>query len=213
MDAPITRLAAYGRDAVLIELAGGVEPHVVADALGDAAVGVERLCGWESVLVTGVDPTRPGALTDALDRAFPATAAPEVAPRPSSHQSVVNLPFRSDGEDLDEVAALTSMTVDALIDAFTTPTYRVVCVGFVRGFTYLSGLDPRLAAVGRRATPRAAVPAGSVAVGGGQTGIYPTTSPGGWRLLGTTDEWLFDPRQRPPCRFSPGDLVRFELTR
>lgn len=213
MAAPITRLAPYGRDAVLIELAEDVEPHVVADALGDAGVGMERLCGWKTVLVTGVDPSRPGALTDVLDRAFPASGTPKVAPRPPSHQSVTSLPFRSDGDDLDEVAALTSLSVDGLLDAFTAPTYRVVCVGFVRGFTYLAGLDPRLAAVGRLATPRAAVPAGSVAIGGGQTGIYPTSSPGGWHLLGTTDEWLFDPASRPPCRFSPGDLLRFEVTR
>ena len=81
-------------------------------------------------------------------------------------------------------------------------------IGFAPGFPYLSGLDPALA-LPRLATPRTRVPAGSVAIGGAQTGIYPRESPGGWRLLGRTPLRLFDPQRDPPSLLAPGDRVRF----
>jgi len=212
---PLRRVAPYGSDAVLVELADGVEPYSVASILAEAGVGDERICGWRSVLVTGIDPDHAdtivaNTLLAAVDLTSPATGAPAAAHPPPTHQLGVAVPFVDDGADLEEIAALTSMTVDEVVEVFTTPTYRVVCLGFVRGFTYLEGLDPRLATLRRRPTPRRSVPAGSIAIGGGQAGIYPTASPGGWHLLGTTDELLFDPTHRPPCRFAPGDLVRFE---
>lgn len=209
MASAVRRVAPYGAEALLVELADAVKPYAVAAALEAAGIGEERLCGWGSVLVTGVDPTRSSALEAALERALPPTGAAMAAEPPPTHQLEVRLAFRADGEDLEEVAALTSMSIDEVIEAFTTPTYRVVCLGFVRGFTYLAGLNPRLAALGRRPTPRRSVPAGSVAIGGGQAGIYPTSSPGGWYLLGSTEAVLFDPGHRPPCRFAPGDRVRF----
>jgi KipI family sensor histidine kinase inhibitor len=81
-------------------------------------------------------------------------------------------------------------------------------LGFRPGFPYLLGLDPALA-MPRRATPRARVPAGSVGIGGAQTGIYPDAAPGGWQLIGRTPLRLFDPARQPPARFAPGDRVRF----
>ena len=79
-------------------------------------------------------------------------------------------------------------------------------IGFAPGFPYLSGLDPSLA-LPRLATPRTRVPAGSVAIGGAQTGIYPRESPGGWRLLGRTPLRLFDPQRASPSLLAPGDRV------
>ena len=87
--------------------------------------------------------------------------------------------------------------------------YRVAMLGFAPGFPYLLGLDPRLT-VPRRADPRARVPAGSVAIGGMQTGIYPEALPGGWQLIGRTPLGLFDMRATPPSQLQPGDRVRFE---
>jgi biotin-dependent carboxylase-like uncharacterized protein len=87
--------------------------------------------------------------------------------------------------------------------------YRVGWLGFAPGFGYLTGLDPELARVPRLATPRVAVPAGSVAIAGGLAAVYPAASPGGWRLLGRTSARIFDPYREPPSLFAPGVRVRF----
>jgi inhibitor of KinA len=85
-------------------------------------------------------------------------------------------------------------------------------IGFAPGFPYLGGLDPAIACP-RRETPRTHVPAGSVGIGGSQTGIYPVESPGGWQLIGRTDVVLFDPSSDPPGVLAPGDRVRFVESR
>ncbi len=94
----------------------------------------------------------------------------------------------------------------------TTPSlaaeYRVSCIGFVPGFPFLTGL-PKVLATPRRTTPRKEIPSGSVGIGGGQTGIYPLRSPGGWNLIGRTPLRLFDPQQDPPTLLRAGDRVRF----
>jgi inhibitor of KinA len=84
----------------------------------------------------------------------------------------------------------------------------VSCIGFVPGFPFLAGL-PRKLATPRRATPRKEIPAGSVGIGGAQTGIYPLRSPGGWNLIGRTPVRLFDPEKSPPASLRAGDRVRF----
>lgn len=113
-----------------------------------------------------------------------------------------------DAPDLREVSERTGLAVDEVIARHTAPEYRVAMLGFLPGFPYLMGLDPRLV-VARKLTPRVRVPAGSVAIGGSQTGIYPCESPGGWQLIGRTAAVLFDARSRPPALFCPGDRVRF----
>lgn len=112
------------------------------------------------------------------------------------------------GEDLDAAAAELGLAADTLISRHCAALYTVAMIGFAPGFPYLSGLDPALA-LPRRATPRTRVPAGSVAIGGAQTGIYPRESPGGWRLLGRTPLRLFDPERESPSLLAPGDRVRF----
>ena len=112
------------------------------------------------------------------------------------------------GEDLDAAAAELGIAADALISRHAAALYTVAMIGFAPGFPYLSGLDPSLA-LPRLATPRTRVPAGSVAIGGAQTGIYPRESPGGWRLLGRTPLRLFDPQRASPSLLAPGDRVRF----
>ncbi|WP_460813589.1 5-oxoprolinase subunit PxpB [Luteimonas pelagia] len=127
------------------------------------------------------------------------------APRP------VEIPVAYGGDggpDLATAAAELGLSPDALATRHAAGDYTVAMIGFAPGFPYLLGLDPALA-LPRLATPRTHVPAGSVAIGGAQTGIYPREGPGGWRLLGRTPLRLFDPARDPPALLAPGDRVRF----
>jgi inhibitor of KinA len=124
---------------------------------------------------------------------------------------VVEIPVCYGGElgpDLEAVAALHGIAADEVVRVHAAGEYRVHLVGFVPGFPYLGGLDPRLHTP-RRETPRTAVPAGSVGIGGGQTGIYPVESPGGWQLIGRTPLRLFDAHRDAPALLRAGDRVRF----
>lgn len=123
-------------------------------------------------------------------------------------QRTVELPVRYDGADLSAVAKHTGLTTAEVVAVHTTPEYTVRFCGFSPGFAYLDGLDPRLH-VPRYRSPRTSVPAGSVAIAGAFTGVYPRSSPGGWQLLGRTDAVLWDVRRDPPALLSPGTRVRF----
>lgn len=112
------------------------------------------------------------------------------------------------GEDLFEVAQFHNTTPEEIIRRHTEPTYTVFMIGFQPGFPYLNGLPQNLHTP-RRNVPRTKVPAGSVGIGGRQTGIYPFTSPGGWQLLGRTELPLFDIQHNPPTLLTAGDNVRF----
>ena len=112
------------------------------------------------------------------------------------------------GPDLDDLARYARLSVDEVIARHCAPDYRVAMLGFAPGFPYLLGLDPALHAP-RRATPRVRVPAGSVAIGGAQTGIYPSELPGGWLLIGRTPLTLFDPAREAPALLAPGQRLRF----
>lgn len=114
-----------------------------------------------------------------------------------------------DGPDLDEVAARTVLTRDEVIRLHSAPEYEVHAVGFVPGFAYLGDIDERLV-LPRRSAPRPRVPAGSVAIAGRQTAVYPFATPGGWHLIGRTEEKMFDPTRTPPSLLSAGARVRFE---
>lgn len=113
-----------------------------------------------------------------------------------------------DGPDLQEVAALHHLSIEEVAARHASGEYSVFFVGFQPGFAYLGGLDASLHTP-RRAEPRLSVPAGSVGIGGAQTGIYPKSSPGGWQLIGRTESVLFDPYREEPALLLPGDRVRF----
>ncbi|MFC3532141.1 5-oxoprolinase subunit PxpB [Vogesella facilis] len=127
-------------------------------------------------------------------------------------QRRVDIPVRYGGEhgpDLAAVAAHCGLSPQEVIARHSAARYTVFFLGFQPGFAYLGGLPPALATP-RRAEPRLTVPAGSVGIGGAQTGIYPAASPGGWQLIGHTDLTLFDPQREPPSLLLPGDRVRFQ---
>lgn len=126
-------------------------------------------------------------------------------------QRIVEIPVAYGGDygpDLDSAAAELGLSAHELIARHSGGEYTVAMIGFAPGFPYLSGLDPALA-LPRLATPRTEVAAGSVAIGGAQTGIYPRPGPGGWRLLGRTPLALFDLARAEPSLLQPGDRVRF----
>ena len=124
---------------------------------------------------------------------------------------LIEIPICYDAEfgfDLDRVAEHTKLSGPEIINLHSTGEYRVACIGFVPGFTFLAGL-PKNLATPRRDVPRKEIPPGSVGIGGVQTGIYPLCSPGGWNLIGRTPLKLFDPAKNPPTLLHPGDRVRF----
>ncbi len=112
------------------------------------------------------------------------------------------------GPDLQEVARLTDMTEKQVVELHASVNYTVYFLGFQPGFPYLGGL-PEALQVPRRTDPRLRVTAGTVGIGGGQTGIYPLETPGGWQLIGRTALCLFDPSRPSPALLAPGDCVRF----
>ncbi|TPP04618.1 5-oxoprolinase/urea amidolyase family protein [Rhizobium glycinendophyticum] len=121
---------------------------------------------------------------------------------------LVEIPVQYDGEDLDDVASLTGLSVEEVIRRHTESTFTVAFCGFAPGFGYLVGGDPALQ-VPRRQSPRTKIPAGSVALAGAFSGVYPQNSPGGWQIIGTTPVKMWDLSRDPPALFQPGYRVRF----
>jgi KipI family sensor histidine kinase inhibitor len=124
---------------------------------------------------------------------------------------VVEIPTRYDGEDLEDVARLSKLSVDEVVAIHSGREYTAIFLGFLPGWAYCARLDPRIVAT-RLPSPRPRIAAGSVAVVDGQTGVYPFVCPGGWRLIGSTDAVMFDPKRTPASLIGAGDRVRFVPT-
>ncbi len=133
------------------------------------------------------------------------SAAPTAQPEPAEE---VEVPTVYDGEDLAHVARLWEMTQREVVATHTSTAMVVAFCGFAPGFAYCTGLPARLS-VSRLDAPRPKVPAGSVGLAGEFTGVYPSASPGGWRLLGRTDLTLWDQEREHPATLAPGTRVRF----
>ena len=112
------------------------------------------------------------------------------------------------GLDLNAFAKAKQVAPRTIIDWHCAPRYTIAFLGFLPGFPYLTGLDPRLH-FPRKKKPAFNIPKGAVAIGGSQTGIYPQESPGGWHIIGNTPIRLFDPKANNPSPFSPGDQIQF----
>jgi len=217
-DAPsssLVRVVAAGDSALLAEYPSRIDPEINERA---TALAAQLRSRWGAILrdvvigyctVTAYfDPVRVDApWLEAEMR----TAAEAVVEPAGDRGTVIDVPVCYDGDlapDLADVAAFGGCSKDDVVALHTGQTYRVYMVGFVPGFAYLAEVDQRIAAP-RRATPRTAVPAGSVAIAGGQTGIYPAMTPGGWNIVGRTTVKPYDAARARPCLFEVGDEVRF----
>jgi KipI family sensor histidine kinase inhibitor len=130
---------------------------------------------------------------------------------PQAHGPIVEIPVVYDGVDLDEVASATGLSGEQVIEIHSSVVYSAAFLGFTPGWAYLIGLPSSLQ-LPRRSTPRTSVAAGSVAIANEFTGVYPTTSPGGWHLLGHTTATMFAVDRAKPALVMAGDRVRFVRT-
>lgn len=191
-------------DRALLVEASDLDEAMRLNLAWDGVAGViERIPGARTVLVR-FDPLRVSA--DELASVLEAT---EVDAEHVPHTAEVSIPVRYDGEDLDDVARLLDVSTEEVVNRHLAADWQVAFSGFAPGFGYTVGSDP-LFDVPRRSSPRTRVPAGSVALAGHFTGVYPRESPGGWQLIGRTDAAMWDIDRDPPALLSPGTLVRFE---
>lgn len=184
-----------GPHAVLVEVGSPQDAVALAAWARDRRLARDVVPGAETVLLDGV--TDPSSLAETLSRWSPS----ESAPGPEVEVRVVY-----DGPDLEAVARAWGCDVDEVATRHRATAFVSAFCGFAPGFAYLSGLD---ASVPRLATPRTRVPAGSVALAGPWCGVYPTASPGGWQIIGTTDAVLWDPSRPEPALLAPGTRVTF----
>lgn len=209
------RIVPAGDAAYLVEfeprMDAAINARVIAiwHALRQSAVpGVRDIVPAYRSLGVYFDPLRTdvGRLLATLESAAQAAdGAPETAAPP------IRIPVCYGGEfgpDLEAVAQWANLTPAETITCHAGPVYRVFMLGFSPGFAYMGIVDPRIASP-RRATPRVKVPAGSVGIAGGQTGIYPTETPGGWMLIGRTPVRPFEPARARPFLFQAGDAIQF----
>jgi len=197
-----------GEGALLIEAA---RPDAVAAIAAELRVRADA-AGWR---VADVVPAAKTVLVDGIaggdvDTVARALGAWEVVPLPEGAGPLVELPVVFDGDDLDDVASLWSVTAGDVVEQVTALELRVAFCGFAPGFGYLTGL-PSDRAVPRHATPRTRVPAGAFGLAGPYAGVYPRASPGGWRLLGRLADHapvLWDPARDSPALLTPGTRVR-----
>ena len=195
--------------AALVAVTDAAQARMVADTLHTRLAGMVGAIvpGAESVLVHPA----PGQF-DVVEVVTDALASPVTSTLTTGER--VTIPVTYNGEDLMVVADLLGVSVENVIARHTGTLYTVDFLGFAPGFPYLSGLDPFLSSVPRLDTPRSRVPAGAVGLAAGRTCIYPTVSPGGWHLLGSTESVLFDPtNESSPTLLEPGMQVTFEAVR
>ncbi|HEY2288594.1 MAG TPA: allophanate hydrolase subunit 1 [Streptosporangiaceae bacterium] len=199
------RFRPAGPSALLVE----VDSLSQARAL-HAEIGRRRAAGWAPSLLDVV----PGARTVLLDgiadhrRAAADIRSWTVPPVPPGAGPVTEIHCRYDGPDLPAVAAQWRVSVAQAVRIHTSIEHEVAFCGFAPGFPYIAGLGPGRE-VARRDSPRAAIPAGSVALGGEYTGVYPRASPGGWQVIGQTDAVMWDSGRDPAALLTAGDRVRF----
>jgi KipI family sensor histidine kinase inhibitor len=192
-------LRAFGPAAVLAEVADSAAARSLAAYARAARVDAEEVVpGARTVLFDGVRDV------DGLARRL-ADWTPDGGPE---RGPLVEVPVVYDGADLHDVAARWGTDVDGVVARHGEIEFVSAFCGFAPGFAYLAGL-PEEHAVPRLDTPRGRVPAGSVGLAGSWCGVYPTASPGGWRLLGRTELTLWDPARSDPALLAPGTRVRF----
>jgi inhibitor of KinA len=211
----IQRIAAAGDSALVVQFASVIDEAINARASALAASLRHR---WGTILrdvVVGYctitvyfDPLRVDARWLESEIHAAASLLVDVS---GPRGALVEVPVCYEGDlapDLADVAGFGGCSTEEVVALHTSRSYRVYVVGFIPGFAYLAEVDARIAAP-RRATPRTAVPPGSVAIAGGQTGVYPAATPGGWNIIGRTPLKPYDPDRSNPFLFRVGDEVRF----
>jgi inhibitor of KinA len=209
------RIVPAGDAALLLEFEPRIDPAINARALA-LADAISARCGTVvrdavvgyCTLTVYFDPLAVDG-TWMEDQLRAVLADVEVSADASG--AVVDVPVCYGGElgpDISDVARFGGCSEDDVIALHTGRTYRVYMLGFVPGWAYMAEVDKKIAAP-RRSTPRTAVPAGSVAIAGGQTGVYPAVTPGGWNIIGRTPLKPYDPQRPEPFLFRAGDTVRF----
>ncbi|MEO7103364.1 MAG: 5-oxoprolinase subunit PxpB [Gemmatimonadaceae bacterium] len=208
----IPTIARLGDDALIVRFATTISWEIGSRVRAAAA----RIRAMQIESITDVVPayTTLAVYFDSARVAFEAVAT-TIAPIVNSGEAalaesstIIEIPVRYDGPDLDEVAERTGLAVPDVIARHSSRTYRAYMSGFAPGFAYLGDLDPLLV-VARRSVPRVHVPAGSVAIAAAQTAVYPLETPGGWHLIGSTTLRMFDVDRNPPALIRAGDMVRF----
>ncbi|WSZ87185.1 allophanate hydrolase subunit 1 [Streptomyces sp. NBC_00859] len=209
------RVLPAGRHGLLVELPAGAGAEAFhaellrRRALGGLPAVREIVPGARTVLLDGI-PDRPPGTAERLARSLVTWRIP---PLPRDAGTAVEIPVVYDGPDLADVASVWGVAVSEVAHIHSGTEFRVAFSGFAPGFGYLTGLPDRFR-VPRRATPRTRVPAGSLALAGPYTGVYPRLSPGGWQLIGRMPEpgRLWDQDRDPAALLTPGTRVRFVET-
>ena len=216
---PAPAVERFGDTALIVRLEDRVDPGIARQA-GAIAAAIQAArrdvpafgqpVPAHSTVLVPVDPLAI-ELNVAAAVILELASAARAAPAEGVDEAPLEVPVRyggEDGPDLDEAAALLGLAPDGVASMHAAMDYTVAFLGFAPGFAYLGRLRPELQ-LPRRTTPRERVPAGSVAIAGELTAIYPGSMPGGWHLIGRTDAVLFDPTVDPPTPLRPGRIVRF----
>ena len=214
-DGELTRIACAGDSALIVEFPARIDPSINdrANALARAlqqrwgAIIRDLVVGY-CTLTVYFDPRQVDARW--LESEIRA-AAKQAGDTAGNAGQLIEVPVCYEGEfgpDLDDVAAFGGCTREEVVTLHTGATYRVYMVGFIPGFAYMAEVDSRIRAP-RRDVPRTGVAPGSVAIAGGQTGVYPAATPGGWNIIGRTPLKPYDVARADPLLFHTGDRVRF----
>ena len=199
----------FGEASLLVELESSDRAQALADSLRSSPIAgiVGAVPGLASLLVD-FDPL--SQTTERVARELKVRLESAAVGPPIGRLRTIPVVYGgTDGPDLADVAALTGLSEEEVIALHLATELRVRFLGFAPGFAYLGDLPDALH-VPRLATPRTRTPAGSVAIAGPMSGIYPADLPGGWRVIGRTSITLFDPHADPPAFLAPGDTVRSE---
>jgi KipI family sensor histidine kinase inhibitor len=196
------KILGCGPKAVLAELPAGFTADVASFLRERHEAVRQAVPAHDTVLIEFVE-KRPSEedILALVDEALNQHAA-------AFNSNLVEIKISYNGEDLAAVASATAMSPEAVATLHSEATYSAAFCGFAPGFAYLTGL-PKELHLPRREQPRDRVPRGSVAIAGEYSGVYPSASPGGWHLLGTSTATLFDPDREVPALINPGDRVRF----
>lgn len=209
------KIKPWGRKALIIEWPQIIDPDTLYSILAvkkhietkNIAGLSEIVQGYASLTLIFTEKTTEVARLEEWILSCPETL-PEIL---KSESTLIGIPVCYDPEfalDGEEAERYTGLGFDKIVEILSSQDYLVYFIGFMPGFMYLGGLDPRLE-MPRKDTPRLRIPAGSVGIAGLQTGIYPIESPGGWQIIGKSPTRLFDPYQPPWCPAKSGDRIKF----